>query len=172
MDNSVTIIQQLQKANTALKAKNKNLEECLSIVAHDLRNPLNTAMLANELGNKQTVQESLECLNQIIERLLSAPKLEGENFQLALKPFDLKKFLQNFSVTQRPLIEKEKIQFTFEDELPAEQSSITADKTHLQQVLENLIINALRFTPKDSSGKIWCEDAPECGAKFVVEISR
>ena len=106
MDNSVTIIQQLQKANTALKAKNKNLEECLSIVAHDLRNPLNTAMLANELGNKQTVQESLECLNQIIERLLSAPKLEGENFKLALEPFDLKEFLRSFSETQRPSTRK------------------------------------------------------------------
>ena len=112
MDNSAAIIQQLQKENTALKEKNKTFEECLSIVAHDLRNPLNTAMLANELGNKQTVQESLECLNQIIERLLSAPKLEGENLQLALEPFNLKEFLRSFSETQRPLLEKAKIQYS------------------------------------------------------------
>ena len=69
-------------------------------------------MLANELGNKQTVQESLECLNQIIERLLSAPKLEGENLQLALEPFNLKEFLRSFSETQRPLLEKAKIQYS------------------------------------------------------------
>ena len=171
MDNSVTIIQQLQKANTALKEKNKTFEECLSIVAHDLRNPLNTAMLANELGNKQTVQESLECLNQIIERLLSAPKLEGENFQLALKPFDLKEFFQNFFDSQRPLLEKAKIQFTFEDELPAEQSSITADKIHLQQVLENLISNALRFTPQDGSGKITLKVESQDSAKISISLT-
>ena len=168
MNNSTT---QLQKENTELKQKLQTLEECLSMVAHDLRNPLNTAMLANELGNKQTIQESLERINKLIEKILSAPKLEGENFQLALKPFDLKEFFQNFFDSQRPLLEKAKIQFTFEDELPAEQSSITADKTHLQQVLENLISNALRFTPKDSSGKITLKVEKPDSAKIRISLT-
>ena len=51
MDNSAAIIQQLQKENTELKQKLQTLEECLSIVAHDLRNPLNTAMLAKAHSN-------------------------------------------------------------------------------------------------------------------------
>ena len=176
MDNSTATNQQLQKENTALKEKNKTLEECLSIVAHDLRSPLTVVMiLANSLeADKQSlklIQESLERINQIIEKLLSAPKLEGENFKLDLEPFDLKEFFQNFFDSQRPLLEKAKIQFTFEDKLPADNNSITADKTHLQQVLENLISNALRFTPKDGNGKITLTVAKPDSAKISISVS-
>ena len=154
---------QAARSYHAAQAAAQSRDEMLAVVAHDLRNPLNTIFMGSELALEvfgegappvglrqlQTIRRSADHMNKLIQDLLDASRMDSGNLALeraALAPADL---LRAAAEMMGPLAAHQKIEFTIDaaDELPI----LHADQSRLLQVLSNLVGNALKFTPAGGS---------------------
>jgi signal transduction histidine kinase len=133
----------------------------LAVVAHDLRNPLNTIVMGSELALEMAAQEpagsagvrqfeiirrTARHMNRLIQDLLDASRLDSGNLELekaALQPADL---LREASDMLAPLAAQSRI--AFRTQSAADLPTMCADRGRLLQVLSNLVGNALKFTPE------------------------
>jgi len=138
-------------------------DDVLAVVAHDLRNPLNTVTMAVSLMLETTPPERVEerrqveivrraadRMNRMIQDLLDVKRMESGRLTTDLKP-ELPATLINDTIDMlRPLAAGSTIRLEadIEDNLPP----VLADAARVQQVLSNLVGNAVKFTPR--SGRI------------------
>jgi len=132
-------------------------EEILRIVAHDLRNPLNTISMATALlledGSKEPAQisqlkiirRSGERMNRLIQDLLSVTTIEAGRLSIAPKKTAVIDLLREAAEMLEPTAREKAITLTVSaaDDLP----SVRADSARLLQVFANLVGNAVKFTP-------------------------
>jgi signal transduction histidine kinase len=160
-------VEQLEESNKKLGAVNDELKELdrmksdlLANVSHELRTPLTAIkgytdyILERRLGaitEKQekglvVVQRNLERLSKTINALLDFSRMDVGRIALNLQPFALGPLLDQIVTGLRSELEKKGLKLTAEIErgLPP----VIGDKEKLSAVLENLIINALKFTPE------------------------
>lgn len=164
-------ISQLEENNVKLGNLNEELKELdrlksdlLANVSHELRTPLTSIkgyteyILERKLGpitQKQekglmVVQRNLERLSKLINALLDYSLMDAEKMVLTVKPFNLKLLSKQVVVNLGSELEKRSVQFQIDipDDLPL----VVGDKDKIYQVLENLTINAIKFT--ESGGTI------------------
>lgn len=138
-------------------------DDVLAVVAHDLRNPLNTVTMAVSLMLETTPPERVEerrqveivgraadRMNRMIQDLLDVKRMESGRLTTDLRP-ELPATLINDTIDMlRPLAAGSTIRLEadIEDDLPP----VLADAARIQQVLSNLVGNAVKFTPR--SGRI------------------
>lgn len=137
-------------------------EEFLSMLAHELRNPLApVAMAAELLGGITSAHPQLPKLHGIIARqashmirlvddLLDASRISSGKIALHKRPHLLSEIIESAVETSQPFIDKSNQQLTVD--LPAEPVVINGDLVRLAQVFSNLLINSAKFTP--ASGQI------------------
>ena len=131
--------------------------------SHELRTPLTTAILMTELiqdgGNRddlnqywQTLTSELNRQKILIDRLLTAGRLESGMMELDKIPVDLMPVLGESISALRPIADKRNVSI----ELSAPQTAlhVIGDKSGLQQVFINLINNAIKFSPKGSAVEV------------------
>ncbi len=155
-------LEELKTANEELAILNREKNRFLNIAAHDLRNPISTAIsLANILINEKdsfSEEEQHEFLENLSERLdyslrlmaelLDVSKIETGSLELNLEKADYMQLVEK-TVHFNRLVAGYKdidIQTTFsENELP-----LRFDKSKMEQVLNNLISNAIKYSHKGS----------------------
>lgn len=146
-----------QQVLDAIRARDR----ILGVVAHDLRNPLNSITMAAELltldwteekrlAQLQIVQRSAKRMDRLIEDLLEVARIENGRLVLEVRHEDAGAIIRevvesNISVAAANSI---RIESNVPDELPP----ILADRNRVLQVMSNLVGNALKFTP--SGGRI------------------
>lgn len=164
-------IRQLEMNNVKLASLNEELKDIdhmksdlLANVSHELRTPLTSIkgyaeyILEGKLGpvtGKQekalgVVQRNLERLSKLINALLDYSFMDAHQMVLQIKPFDLKNLTKQIIATLASELEKRAI--NFQVEIPDDLPPVMGDKDKLYLVLENLTINAIKFT--ESSGDI------------------
>lgn len=171
-------IRDLEESNTKLANLNEELKELdrlksdlLANVSHELRTPLTSIkgyteyILEGKLGavtQKQekglgVVQRNLERLSKLINALLDYSLMDADRMVLTVKPFNLKLLSKQIVVNLGSELERRNLHFQIEmpDDLPL----VVGDKEKIYQVLENLTINAIKFT--ESGGKITISAVPE-----------
>jgi PAS domain S-box-containing protein len=123
----------------ALRRQKERLEEFASVVSHDLRNPLNVAQGRLELTRAEcesehldALERALERMNTLIENLLTLAR-EGEGVG-ELMPIDLAALAENCWRT---------VETTHATLVTETDRTIRADRSRLQQLLENLVRNAV-----------------------------
>ena len=134
-------------------------EQVLSIVSHDLRNPLNAATLAaslldtsESLSNDdreqvETIRVSARRMSRLIEDLLDVTRLEGgKQLPIEPSPIEVSTVFAEVHELFKPQAAADSVtlQIHEADSLPL----VNADRHRVLQVLSNLIGNALKFTPK------------------------
>jgi signal transduction histidine kinase len=120
-------------------------DEMLAIVAHDLRNPLNTismgAQLLAEIVESEravehrqidVIQRSVRRMNELIQDLLDIRRIESGRLNDALEIL-------------RPLASAREL--SVEQQVPAGLPLVLADGPRVQQLISNLVGNAIKFTP-------------------------
>ncbi|MGH7504324.1 MAG: sensor histidine kinase [Longimicrobiales bacterium] len=152
-------------------------DEVLSIVAHDLRNPLNTIQLAGELLAEHeehlpspdlsgAILRSVRTMNQLIQDLLDVAKVEsGSRLLLSLGVYDLAALVEEAATIFRPQAQRKGVTLeTRVEALPA----LQIDGRRIVQVINNLIGNALQFT---ENGIIRVEARAEGEGQVVVSVT-
>jgi PAS domain S-box-containing protein len=133
-------------------------DEVLSVVSHDLRNPLSAIAMCiralNDLppGNndrraelRATVTESVETMNRLIQDLVDVASIERGQLSLEREPVEPSRILERAAHMFR--VEAESHGITLTREVGAGLTDINADEARIVQVLANLIRNAIKFTP-------------------------
>jgi signal transduction histidine kinase/CheY-like chemotaxis protein len=142
----------LRNANIAAESK----ERFINNMSHELRTPLNgiigisnILLEENHLPSQNKYLQNLQHLSdhtlQLVNNVLNLAKINAGKSALNIAPFNLKLFLVKFSGVFESLAEQKKLQFTIE-EIGNTNLQIQSDETKLNQVLINLVANAVKFT--------------------------
>jgi signal transduction histidine kinase/ActR/RegA family two-component response regulator len=134
-------------------------DEFLATVSHELRTPLNAIQgWARMLGSKQlppdratyaigTIERNVAALAHLVEDLLDVSRIVAGTLHLASQPVDLVAVMQAALDVVRPLAVTKNVQLAFSPNLPAI-ATVSGDAGRLQQVIWNLLANAIKFTPE------------------------
>jgi len=132
----------------------------LATMSHELRTPLNSIIgfsgilqqeLAGPLNEEQKkqlgmVRSSSKHLLNLINDVLDISKIEAGELIVAMEPFDLRRVIENVFRTVSPLAEEKGL--TLELDVAPAVGEITGDKRRVEQVLLNILSNAVKFTEK------------------------
>lgn len=133
----------------------------LSAASHELRTPLSSIVgyaefLEDELEGPLTpfqrdyihnIQASAEQLQRLVSDMLDFALLEAGTFAFTFKVFDLLEIVRQAVNRMLPLAIKGGI--VLEAELPGEPCSLSMDPDRVSQVIQNLLANAIKFTPRE-----------------------
>jgi len=151
---------ELQESASKAEAANKAKSLFLANMSHEVRTPMNAIIGMTHLAMQtktddqrqrflQTVQHSAESLLRLLNDILDYSKMEAGQLQLTPMPFVLDQLLQRIvSILNVPAAEKGLLlTVSTEEDLPA---VFIGDDMRLQQILLNLVGNAVKFTPSGS----------------------
>lgn len=145
----------LQEARTAVKDR----EEVLAVVSHDLKNPLTTIGIVTQLWKKVPPEDSIrqsemitrinrsaEQMSSLIAALLDFSKIQSGTLLLDCRAEDLRQVLSRALDSFRVQAEAKRIglEMSMSPDIPL----VLCDRHRIDQVLDNLLSNALKFTPE------------------------
>ena len=147
-----------QRMTDVAEEANHLKDEFLATVSHELRTPLNAIVgWARILGSQQSppelaregilaIERNAWALAHIIDDLLDMSRIATGTLHMARQPVDLVAVTQAALDTVRPLAVAKNVQLGFLSDLPAFET-ISGDAGRLEQVIWNLLANAIKFTP-------------------------
>jgi signal transduction histidine kinase/class 3 adenylate cyclase/ActR/RegA family two-component response regulator len=163
--------EKLEQQNEELKRLDKLKNEFLANTSHELRTPLNgiigiaESLIDGATGElPQTTQTNLQLiissgrrLANLVNDIIDFSKLRHKNLELQLKPVDIHAITNLVLSLSQPSAKSKKLQLI--NAIPTNLPPAEADENRLQQILYNLVGNAIKFTP---SGTV------EVSAKVVI----
>lgn len=167
------LIDDLQRSNIELIRVNQRFKEIdqlksefLANMSHELRTPLNSVIgfselildgIDGEITPKQrrflsNIHRSGKILLQLIDDILDMAKIEAGKIEFHPEEVSLDSVIQAVKEITFPLAEEGRLHF--EIEVSEGSPKVIADKRRLEQILINLVTNAIKFTPEGGSIKI------------------
>jgi signal transduction histidine kinase len=146
----------LSEANEQLSKMNKEKDEFIGIVAHDLRNPLNGIIGLCEVTEPedkelkdfvQDIHQSGERMLTLIETLLDVSRIEGEKVHLQEQSVELNPLILEARSHYAGEAKRKKIQLSCTLEA-SKDIKLSTDPDWLQICINNLISNAVKYTPE------------------------
>jgi PAS domain S-box-containing protein len=155
-------------------------DDVLSIVAHDLRNPLSMIQVeatllaagdgphaANWIKSLEHIQRAATRMNRLIQDLLEVTRMEAGPLSVEPRTISAGQVAADAAAAHRLLASAHALELRLE--MPPDLPDLRADRDRLLQVFENLIGNAIKFTPKggcitigaarqDASVRFWVGD--------------
>lgn len=152
--------EELQAALVRAEAADRIKSAFLATMSHELRTPLNSIIgftgivlqeLAGPLNAEQAkqlgmVRGSARHLLELINDVLDLSKIEAGQLEVRAEPFDLRESVERVAASVRPLAEKKGLGLTVD--ITPELAAMTGDRRRLEQILLNLLNNAIKFTDK------------------------
>lgn len=155
----------IQNKAEQLAASTKYKSEFLANMSHELRTPLNSILLLSRLMSDnndsnlsdeqieyaKVIQSSGQGLLALINEILDLSKIEAGKMDLQFEQVFVHDVVKNMSSIFQPLAQEKQISFLvdIDQNVPA---TVETDNMRVEQVLKNLIANALKFTAKGSVG--------------------
>jgi signal transduction histidine kinase len=152
---SLSLQQRVEEAVQATRTR----DEVLAMVAHDLRNPLNVVLTSGSFlldtldGLEPRAREQLELIqravaqmNRLTQDLLEVAGMEAGNISVEPRAEPVELLLRAACTTMQRVASARRIELAcdIQSDLP----HVCADRDRIDQVLGNLIGNAVRFTPR------------------------
>ncbi len=151
-------VDELAQANLALYESNRLKGDFLTTMSHELRTPLNSILGFSEvllsryeLNEKQqrwvrNIQTSGERLLALINDILDLAKTEAGKMELRIEEFSIHDIGESMLTMFRQMAEKKNIDLR--SQISPTLPVLRQDGTKLQHILQNLLSNALKFTPE------------------------
>jgi signal transduction histidine kinase/ActR/RegA family two-component response regulator len=140
------------------QSANRLKDEFLATLSHELRTPLNAILGYSRLVQSgmltrdkhthalQTVERNARALTQIVEDILDVSRIISGKIRLDVQPVDLPHVVSDAVETVLPAAEAKQIRI--HTILDPRAAPISGDPDRLQQIVWNLVSNAVKFTPK------------------------
>ncbi len=161
---------QLEQVNEQLNTQDKTQKEFINVAAHELRTPIQpilglTQMMYSKMDEdaspyeKQKQKEMLEVvirnanrLQRLSEDILDVTRIESQNLYLKLEPLNLDEIVSNAVSDAKRSHEMKDVSLLYQRDKYDNNDSvfIEADRVRLNQVVLNLISNAIKFTEEGS----------------------
>lgn len=181
MTSRKNIERDLEDCNQRLVEMNQLKSDMMAITSHDLKSPLNAivsraSMLLDMAGDmppaKQTdhlekIVASGMKMATFIDDLLDLEKIEAGRFQLTTARMHLDSLLHSCVETNMPSAAEKNIML--EVQLHGDQDPVRADAMKLEQAVNNIISNAIKFTPQ--GGRIIVACTGRSGSEKLITIS-
>lgn len=178
---------EVEAANVKINDQAKRLKELDQVksrffanISHELKTPLTlinapiSALLNKPSLDEKETRQSLEIaqkngsrLRSLVEEILDLTKLEAGKLKLTENPVNLNEFLGELVAEYSLGFNQKKIQFHFRYELQSD-FSIMLDAAKAGKILNNLLSNALKFTPEN--GEITFTVKHKADAQELLEI--
>src|SRR5205823_4353870 len=159
---------------TALKEADALKDEFLSLVAHELRHPIavlsglvETLLQDERSGTSRLTawqREALQGIDQaafhlvrLTDELLDAARLQAGRLELAREPTDLVALCRRVVARFQRTVPGRTISF----ETPLEHLVAQVDPERIEQVLDNLLSNALKYSPEDGPIQVTLRESAE-----------
>ena len=150
------VLRGLDEARGELREQNRLKDELIGVVSHDLRTPLTSIMgyleLALEDGTDpdamhaflEVVQRNTERLHRLVEDLLFVSRVQAGKEMLDMAPADVAGLVTETVTAAQPAATAAGVDLGCS---VASRESLLLDAHRVREVLENLVSNALKFTP-------------------------
>jgi signal transduction histidine kinase len=144
----------LEAANARLVTLDQTKGRMLDIVAHDLRSPISVVLLETELlsgspeveASAANIRQSAHRMQELVQRFLDLESIERGGMALNIQPVDTLPLLREALEGQRGKARAKGLDLRIDapvEPLPP----LRADPMILREVLENLVSNAIKFSP-------------------------
>jgi nitrogen-specific signal transduction histidine kinase/CheY-like chemotaxis protein len=164
----------LQQARQRADEANRTKSRFLAAASHDLRQPLqsismNLGVLGNELHPEDKARViaqtrmALDTTNKLLNSLLNITKLESGKVQPEIENFPLAKVLERVYNTESQQAREKEHSFS----LRTSSLNVSSDPTLLEQLLTNLVANAIRYTPPHGHILLGCR---RLGSHIRIEV--
>jgi PAS domain S-box-containing protein len=159
--------EELHNRAEALARADREKDEFLAVLAHELRNPLAPVFYALRLLDEKPLEDpqrwylrrivdrQMRRLARLIDDLLDISRIRTGKVELRKERIELSGAVSHAVDIVRPLCEDRGITLTVD--LPTEPVWLEADATRLEQVLSNLLSNAVKFTQDKGSISVTAE---------------
>lgn len=164
----------LRDALLAAEAASRLRSEFLATISHELLTPLtyvigmSSTLLRWPLGELsqrqrgylQTIHDSGEHLLEMINDILDLSQIEAGKTALNISEFSLVSVAENAVESLRKKATSEQINLNLDLQIDPNRDRFTADGERVEQILWNLLTNAVKFTPENGSVtlRLWVED--------------
>ncbi len=170
-------VQKLESANEELKTLDRLKTDLLANVSHELRTPLsairgyvefmndgNLGPVSAEQGRALSIcLRNIDRLNKNINMLLDFSRMELGRVAINPAPFRLDVVLRQTIASLEADLRKKKV--VLEADIVEPLPAVIGDRDRLVQVFENLVVNAIKFTPP--GGRIWVTAAPDPSGREI-----
>lgn len=151
---------ELEETNRELRHANQAKSEFISAISHELRTPLNIIMGNAELAGDgffgainsaqkkslRQIQENSHFLLRMVNNILTLSRIEANRLTLELAPVEIDKVISLAKSQAESLNRNHQLEISWDIDQQIE--TIVTDGTKLEEILQNLIGNAIKFTPQ------------------------
>jgi signal transduction histidine kinase len=169
-----------RQLNTA-EAANRLKDQFLTLISHELRTPLSVILLHSEILQRgihgalfdkhkpfvEQIQANGQRLSNMINKILDLTQIASEQLALTLHPCSARSIGEHSVQVVQPLAQQKQIclHFTHDDQSIA----LITDEKRVRQILVDLLDNAIKFSPRDSSiGLNLAHDCTQQTVQFTV----
>jgi PAS domain S-box-containing protein len=147
-----------QEARKEAEAASRTKDEFLATLSHELRTPLNAIVgwahllrsgqldAATAARAVETIDRNAKAQNQLISDILDVSRIVTGKLRLSMEPIQPGPAVEAALDTVRPAAEAKEIELV--SSLDPAAGPVLADPNRLQQVVWNLLFNAIKFTPR------------------------
>jgi signal transduction histidine kinase len=153
------------RAEGALHEADRNKDEFLAMLAHELRNPLAPIRNALQLMRMKTsesqqqwaqevIHRQLAYLTRLVDDLLDVSRITRGRITLAREPLDVATLINRAVETIEPLLQEREHKLTLQ--IPPDPLRVDGDSTRLTQALGNVLGNAAKYTERGGRIDLLC----------------
>ncbi|TVM30362.1 hypothetical protein DQK91_21025 [Oceanidesulfovibrio marinus] len=177
--------EKLQRAKKRTESLNRAKSNFLANVSHEIRTPLNAILGAAELAKLadsadetqrylEIIRLSGKALSNLVNDILDFSKMESHRLRLEHVPFDLHALLASVRNAMGVVAEDGDLEVAL-DINPQLPSWVKGDPVRLRQILDNLVGNAIKFTPRGvvliKAGPAPGDNSAEGSQRILVSVS-
>jgi two-component system CheB/CheR fusion protein len=175
----VDLLHEMEKAKASAEEANRTKDLFLATLSHELRTPLASLLLSAELLSKghmdeakirktgETIERATKAHAQLIDDLLDISRIVTGKLKMEMQTVSLASVVQAVVEALGPTADKKqvKIQVQLDEALPY----VLGDPGRLQQVVSNLLTNAIKFTPERGRVTVTVDSAQGRGRIRVTD---